>query len=128
LRSLTGTTATVAFTTSGTAIRAGVSVWAVYDLTSTTPTDTAVGTGDPISLNVDTTVGALVFAAAMGASAASTTTAIWTGLTENADTTVEAGQTGTTAASAAITETPRTVSVNFSTTIGVGAGVCAVLV
>jgi hypothetical protein len=123
----TGTTATVAFNTSHTCIRAGASVWAVYDLISTTATDTAPGTGDPIALNVDTTVGSLVFAAAMGASAAGTTTATWTGLTENGDTTVEAVQTGITAASAT-TETPRTMSVNFSTTIGVGAGVCAVLV
>lgn len=81
-----GTTATIEVTTSATSANCGIGIWSLYNLQSTTPVDADVGT---TSVTSTTSTGGVAIGFGGNASAVATTT--WGGLTEDFDTTVEAG-------------------------------------
>ncbi|MGD9537147.1 MAG: hypothetical protein AB7P52_05260 [Alphaproteobacteria bacterium] len=114
-----GSTATISFGTTNTAARAWLAVWALYDLTSTTPTDTAVTTsGNPASLNVDLTAGDVTLAVTEMHSNG-TKSVSWAGMTERADAVVENNSAFSAADhTATVSETPRTISATFASVTG----------
>jgi hypothetical protein len=86
----TGTTADVVVTGTGALLHCGIGVWALYDLLSTTPTDTG-SSPDPTNPSTDTlTVLDGGIAIAITGNGSGLVTYTWTGLTENFDETVEA--------------------------------------
>lgn len=88
----TGTTATIEVTWSAATFRCYIGVFAVYDLTSTTPHDSNVtATGDPCDISgIDVPAGGVAIAAASVYDATnSSPTFAWTNLTERYDATGE---------------------------------------
>lgn len=82
-----GTTATIVINCSA-ANRVGVSVWAVYDLLSETPTDTGTSTADPETDTLNIAAGGV----ALGIATVESNTGVtysWTGLTERFDSAME---------------------------------------
>jgi hypothetical protein len=79
------TTGAIAVTWSGGAFRCGCGVWAVYNLDSTTPTDTATATGgtSPVSASIDVEADGVVIAAASMVNGSGSAT--WTGVSEDYD-------------------------------------------
>ncbi len=82
-----GTSGTVAFTLNGAAVRAAMVVYSFKNLTSTMATNTAAGT-PPLAIDVS----AGGFAIGMGYYAAGTGTSTWTGLSKDADASVEGAE------------------------------------
>jgi hypothetical protein len=79
----TGTTADVVVTGTGALLHCGIGVWALYDLLSTTPTDTGSSTADPSTDTLTVLDGGIAIAVAGSGSTVATYT--WTGLTERYD-------------------------------------------
>lgn len=80
-----GTTADIVATFSETATRCGIAVYAVYDLQSTTPKDSAEDLSSPCALALDITPGDLILAAAYGTTGSTTEQWSWTNATEDAE-------------------------------------------
>jgi hypothetical protein len=108
----TGTTGDVVVTLSSAAARCGISVYALYDLTSATAITSATSTASPGSLNVNVTPGKVLVAHAYDNS---NTAMAWTGATEDFDVALEGGQHSSASLLTSTTETPRTVSVSYGT-------------
>lgn len=86
----TGTSGSIVVTTSGgSPLDCGIGVWSIYDLLSQTPTDTGTSTASPSTDTLTTVEGGVALAITLNAGTLATYT--WTGLTENFDATVEAG-------------------------------------
>lgn len=81
-----GATGDVVVTHTGTMLRCGVIVWAVYDLLSATPTATASDSAPPLSQSLTISAGGVGIGLADGYQNGSTASWTWTGLTEDADT------------------------------------------
>lgn len=117
----TGTTASVVVTMANLQSRMGIGVWAAYDLTSSTPTDTATSTADPASLNLDLVAGDIAVAAVFNNTNG---TATWTGATERFDAIIDGAQYSGADFSAVSDEAPRTIECDYSATsrdVGVSA-------
>lgn len=81
----TGTTGDIIVTYASSMLRGGICVWALRELLSTTPVDTASAFGSPPSAgSIDASVGGGVFGLAVGQSV----TFGWTGVDEDEDSTV----------------------------------------
>ncbi len=109
---VTGTTATVAITWSGTMTRCAIAVWAAYNLSSITAVATA-GSGSTTAPALNVNVNADGMVLAIGHSNVSSTYA-WTGVTERTDTITETVGFSAADASSLAAETPRTVSASIS--------------
>lgn len=81
----TGTTGDVVVTHTGSMLRCGVIVWAVYDLSSTTPTATASDATPALSQSLTINAGGVGIGLADGYQNGSTASWTWTGLTEDID-------------------------------------------
>lgn len=84
----TGTTATVVVNLDNTAVRCGIGVWSVQNLSSLVPvatTNHAAGSGTTMTLSLSTPSGDSIVLALGYISFGSTQEINWTGLTENAD-------------------------------------------
>lgn len=106
-----GATGDIVVNMTTTQARLAIGVWAAYDLVSPTAVASATSSADPAVLNLNTQIGDIVVACGFNNTGS---TASWTGATERFDTTVEgANYTGAdhTATSA---ETPRTISLDWS--------------
>lgn len=109
----TGTTVDVIVNTAGSVSNCIVSLYAIYDLVSTTPVDldNSISTTDP-SITINVTAESAVFALAMNGSAVSSVT--WTGLTEDYDAINESRNFSTASVNVTATGT-LAVTANFST-------------
>lgn len=85
----TGATGDIVLTYSGTILRAAIGVWAVYDLQSTTPTDTGSSTAASPSPNIDVSAYGVMVACSVVQDGSTTRTATWTGVSEQYDNRVE---------------------------------------
>ncbi len=81
----TGTTGDVVVTHTSSMLRCGVIVWAVYDITSTTPTATASDSAPALSQSLTINAGGVGIGLADGYQNGSTASWTWTGLTEDID-------------------------------------------
>lgn len=110
-----GTTADVILTFNNTVLRVGVAVWAVYDLLSATPTDTATSVASPGALTIDLAANGV----AVGGAFSQTTSDsfAWANMTERVTTsTIEAnGSYSAADYSATAAETNRAVTVTYGT-------------
>jgi len=107
----TGTTADVVVTFSASQSRCAVNTYAIYDLVSTTPSDTATSSADPASLNMDIPSGNSI---ALGCAYTNTTSdATWTGLTEDNDSSDHGGNFAASDAFSS-SETDRTIECDYS--------------
>ena len=108
---VTGTTADVVVTLSGTASRCLVAVYALYNLRSTTPVDSDITftlSGSSLSRTVDTQADGVIVAAASATGSGRTFT--WTGATENYDTVIETADSYSGASTLTTSNTTTTVS------------------
>lgn len=112
----TGTSATIQvnYTSAGTILRTGIDVYAIYGLESVTAFDSDSSTASNPSVSLDIPIrGVCIGVGCTGAS----TTASWTGITEDSDRNVEASALQMSAAHDLLpsAETGRTIQVTFGT-------------
>lgn len=120
-----GTTADIVVTHSRSAIATGIGVWAVYDVSSATPTDSASTTSDSSgNLNCDTTIGDVIIGCAVSAGTPTTT---WTGATEDYDQAMDAYVMHGASAVADATASPRTITCDWVGTSTAPVAVAVVL-
>jgi hypothetical protein len=116
----TGTSGDVVVTFSGECDAAGLGVWALYDLQSTTASSSAsnAATSSDVSVNVNTLANGFLIAGG-SARTGTTRTYTWTNATERFDTTYTGSNSGHTGADFTSTtaETPRAITVQASGSI-----------
>jgi hypothetical protein len=108
----TGTTADIDVVFGDTMRRCILSVWATYDLKSSTAVDTAISAADPAALSVNTQNDGLIFGVGYNNTSS---TGVWSGLTERFDVVSEGAQVTTADDIAASPETPRSISLDYAT-------------
>jgi len=110
----TGTTGDIVINTGANTSYIGAAAWAVYGITSNTPTDTATDGGNPSSSTIDHPEGGIIIAAATTQDLTPSQTSAWTGATEDFEGTN--GVQGFTGASAAnlTAATGQTISVSIT--------------
>jgi hypothetical protein len=110
----TGTTGTVVVNYSSAASNCGIHIWAAYNLSSTTPTDTATDTVDGSNLSTTIDVSALGIVVAVSKKE-NNTTCTWTGVTERHDQQAEGTHTCGDY-TATVAETGRTIIADYLST------------
>ena len=116
-----GTTATIVGTVSGAAINGfHIGIWAVYGALSATARDTATDTGEPCDVSLDVLPGGVIAAICLKNALVD-----WTGVTEDFDTIYDGQRITGGHYNAVSGETPRTVTVEFTSSAATNGNACA---
>jgi hypothetical protein len=123
----TGTTASIEVTHASGTLRCGIAVWAVYGLSSNTPTDTAVNSGTTTgrTASIDCNAGGVIIGLVSGSGAGAGRTHTWAGITENVDQIIE-GQGAHSAASLGFAATQTGLSVTTTASASVSTDILVV--